>query len=176
MKTFKLFAFLTVILFSALAGCQDEITLADLSQSPGYIKGTLKGKSNDGKRLDESFHFASSFVPGSATYTEDKEGNTYIQIHLTDLDNFTSAYVSFRLSPTEKVTSCTIEIEVNTTLSSNEFLIYQAYASDTEALSDVSFDKDSGKVTGKFEFDEGYADNEATVEGEFSVKLYEAIN
>lgn len=169
--------------------CKDDDDIPALEYSEqGFIKGTIKGTTSDGKTtIDETFNYtrystAAAFGEILSGYSVDGDGSIEIQVVRQDLS--TGAYVAlnFSLDNAADVTPA-YDIQVFFIRETENILVFTVSTDDNDddnehSVTNFSFDKASGIMKGDFMIsgDGNSTERPATVTGSFDVQTKQVIN
>lgn len=170
--------FLGLAMSFAVMSCNDDDIDPGLGyESQGYIKGSITGVSSDGSYVfDEDFNYKNYSLLLNSISTYEIDGDIYeFELSRADFDDYGSASIRFELSGAEDTTPDDIRISISWAEErKNDIITFSMNSTNGEntvAITDFSFNEDTGRVKGKYTMTgTGNSTNKnALVTGEFDV-------
>lgn len=175
---------LTLVFSSCNKDEEDYLTKADVQNTNGYVKGTLKGTLKDGTTIDESLNLTFSDKGNNRVSKVIEYGVTSYNFDIyNSSDYFDKDYysdVSFDISGNSIYKLTNFNMDLSRILEDNKVLSARFSGVRDLGLSDFVYDKSTHKVSGRIngEVTEGYygdSGNKLRLDLEFSVEVWEEL-
>ena len=173
------------ILFSCKKKDNDQPVPANITtyNTNGYIEGQMIGNSYSGTPLNESFKFtAYNYIDGQSSYFVNSNGNYVCQLYRFDPVQNSSISLIFSLSPTNQITSDTVNatIQYYKNLGNNNLLNYYTLPGDIPSINIYNCSLDNtGQLKGNYiltvQMYNGVQNESTNITGDFNVTLWKEV-